>query len=233
VANTGSNNVSVIDVVTNSVTASIPAGDVPGYIAVSPDGTKIYVTNWRSNNLSVINTLTNTVTASVSVGNEPRGVAVTPDGKKVYVANSASYSEDYEGNVSVIDTATNTVTATVNTRKYTMNCPVGVVIGPFTNSHIADQSARTTPNTPGQSQRRIFSTTEDTGVEETNFSFSEDKNSVELNNSGNNNSETNNGSILNLNNSSENESEENNFTPGFGLLGGLICLYGSWKFRKE
>jgi len=71
--------------------------------------------------------------------------------------------------------------------------------------------------------------TEDLGVvDETNLSSSEEKNAVELNNSNNNNSESDNG-----NSSSGNESSKNNSTPGFGLLGGLTCLFGGWKLRKK
>jgi YVTN family beta-propeller protein len=130
VINSGSNTISVIDTAINNVTGNVSVGDGPSDIAVSPDGTNIYVTNWRSNNVSVINAATNNVTTTIPVGLTPFGVAITPDGKKVYVANSAIYSSGYEDNVSVIDTVTNKVTATVNTRKYTMNCPTGVVIGP-------------------------------------------------------------------------------------------------------
>jgi YVTN family beta-propeller protein len=76
-------------------------------VAVTPDGSKVYVANWASNNVSAIDTATNKVIATIAVGSEPFGVAVTPDGCKVYVANGAS------SNVSVIDTATNTVTAAI------------------------------------------------------------------------------------------------------------------------
>ena len=76
---------------------------------MSPDGSKVYVTNSVSINgaVSVIDTATNTVSATIPVGNVPVGVAVSPDGSKVYVANSASNT------VSVINTATNTVSATI------------------------------------------------------------------------------------------------------------------------
>jgi YVTN family beta-propeller protein len=88
------------------VTATIPVGSQPGGVAVTPDGSKVYVANFLSNNVSVIATATNTVTA-IPAGSEPFGVAVTPDGCKVYVANGAS------NNVSVIATATNRVTAAI------------------------------------------------------------------------------------------------------------------------
>lgn len=70
--------------------------------------------------------------------------------------------------------------------------------------------------------------TEDTEAEETNLSLSEEEKTQELNNSKNNNSESD-----NVSSSSENESSKKNSTPGFGLLSGLVCLCGGWKFRKK
>ena len=48
VTNAGSNNVSVVDTATNTVTATVPVGDGPGDVAVTPDGTKVYVANWQA-----------------------------------------------------------------------------------------------------------------------------------------------------------------------------------------
>jgi len=103
----------VIDTATNTViaTITIPNSVNTVALAVSPDGSKIYVTNNNSGNVSVIATGTNTVIATIAVGLNPLGVAVTPDNSKVYVANEGS------GTVSAIDTATNAVTAMI---------PVGV-----------------------------------------------------------------------------------------------------------
>ncbi len=41
----GDNNVSVIDTATNNVTATVHVGIYPTGVAVSPDGTKVYVAN--------------------------------------------------------------------------------------------------------------------------------------------------------------------------------------------
>ena len=71
-------------------------------MAVTPDGTRAYVTNSGGDTVSVIDTATNTVTATIPVGDSPVGVAVTPDGTRVYVTNAD------RDTVSVIDTATNT-----------------------------------------------------------------------------------------------------------------------------
>jgi YVTN family beta-propeller protein len=105
VANSGSNNVSVIDTATNTVIKTIPVGAQPYGVAVNLSGTKVYVTNQESANVSVIDTVTNTVTASIPVEKYPHGVAVTPDEKWVYVANHNKLI----GTVSIINTTTNTV----------------------------------------------------------------------------------------------------------------------------
>src|ERR1017187_2373415 len=115
----GHNSVWVINAATNTSIASIPVGFNPMGVSVSPDGTKVYITNNSDNpdtantgnTVSVINTATNTVsntitnsvTASITVGTAPNGIAVTPDGTKLYIANG------YDSTVSVINTNTNTV----------------------------------------------------------------------------------------------------------------------------
>jgi YVTN family beta-propeller protein len=68
VTNTGSNTVSVLDTVTNTVAARVTVGVEPKGVAVTPDGQHAYVTNFGSNTVSVIATATNTVAATVPVG---------------------------------------------------------------------------------------------------------------------------------------------------------------------
>jgi YVTN family beta-propeller protein len=51
-------------------------------VAVSPDRTRVYVTNRWDYTVSVINTATNKVIATVPVGDYPYGVSVSPDGKR-------------------------------------------------------------------------------------------------------------------------------------------------------
>ncbi len=45
---------SIVDSETLSVVASLPVGDVPRYITVTPDGKKAYVSNQMSNNSTAI-----------------------------------------------------------------------------------------------------------------------------------------------------------------------------------
>jgi YVTN family beta-propeller protein len=65
VANYGSNTTSVINASTNTVTATVPVGDWPFGVAVTPDGSKVCVVGV---NFSVINTSTNIVTDAIDLG---------------------------------------------------------------------------------------------------------------------------------------------------------------------
>jgi YVTN family beta-propeller protein len=72
-------------------------------VAITPDGTRAYVTNSSSASVSVINTATNTVIASIPVGVFPVGGAITPDGARAYVTNGN------DNDVTVINAASDTV----------------------------------------------------------------------------------------------------------------------------
>ena len=76
VANAGSNNVSVVNPATNTVTATIPAGPGPTGIAFDPDNGFMYVANQLGNTVTVISTLTNTVVDTITVGNGPAYAAL-------------------------------------------------------------------------------------------------------------------------------------------------------------
>jgi len=61
--------------------------DLPAGMALSPDGSKLYVALNGSNALGVINTATNTLTQEIPVGNAPRQVALADGGTVAYVSN--------------------------------------------------------------------------------------------------------------------------------------------------
>ena len=67
ITNDGSNDVSVIDLATNAVTATIPVGSNPRGVAVSPTGTQVYVSNYGTNDVSVIDTATKSVITTIPV----------------------------------------------------------------------------------------------------------------------------------------------------------------------
>jgi YVTN family beta-propeller protein len=103
VANSGSNNVSVIDVASNTLTTTISVGVYPEFSAITSDGKTLYVTDYGNDNVSVIDTASNTVTGTIAVGFHPEGIVITPNGKQAWVANSGTNNE---GSVSFITLAT-------------------------------------------------------------------------------------------------------------------------------
>jgi YVTN family beta-propeller protein len=95
IVNSGSNNVSVVDLIALEVYLyPIPVGFMPLKIDIHPTGNRAYVTNYLSNTVSVISLTTGppyyTDVEDVYTGMNPIGVVVTPDGSRVYVANYTS-----------------------------------------------------------------------------------------------------------------------------------------------
>jgi YVTN family beta-propeller protein/VCBS repeat-containing protein len=90
----------------NTVIGAIAAGFAPRAVAVSPDGTRAYVTNMVDGvgNVSIIDTTTNTVVRNIPVGGAPIRVALSLDGTRLYVTGTAADT------VAVVDTENFTVT---------------------------------------------------------------------------------------------------------------------------
>jgi uncharacterized protein (TIGR03437 family) len=114
VANPDNNTVSIIDVRNgaNNRVAQVGVGTEPNGVALSPDGTRVYVANTVSGTVTVLaadrlNSIYGSLITTIPVGTEPYAIAITPSGKKLYVANARSNS------ISVIDTATNQVVKTI------------------------------------------------------------------------------------------------------------------------
>jgi PKD domain/Lactonase, 7-bladed beta-propeller len=71
--------------------ASVAAGSVARQVAVSPDGTSVYVSNQAGSSISQYDVgagglLAAKSPATVSVASTPAGIAVSPDGRSLYVA---------------------------------------------------------------------------------------------------------------------------------------------------
>ncbi len=126
VTNIFANTVSVIDTASNTVVATVAAlGNGPLAVAITPDGTRAYVTGGP---VSVIDTASNTVVATAGDPNA-YGVAITPDGTRAYVTDFLSTS------VTVIETANNTIIAEVEVGGHNL----GVAITPDgTHAYVAN-----------------------------------------------------------------------------------------------
>jgi YVTN family beta-propeller protein len=88
VANTASNNVSVIDTTTNTNVGTIGSILAPVDLAVNPTTNRVYTANKDTDGLTVIDGSSNTVSATVNLGLnvEPLGVGVNPSTNRVYVS---------------------------------------------------------------------------------------------------------------------------------------------------
>jgi YVTN family beta-propeller protein len=105
--------VAVVDIATNAVVGSIPVGSTPQRLAISPDGSRLYVSNaGNPNSFSVVDTTLQTVIATLVRGSVG-GAAVTPDGSRAYIAfgNSGTGTPP---TVQVLSTATNQVVSEID-----------------------------------------------------------------------------------------------------------------------
>jgi len=78
-------------------------------MAVSPDGSKLYVIAQEGNALLVIDTQTNTVTDKIAVGENPHSVILKNDGNTAFVSNQ------WADNVYKIDLSLSKVVDTLKT----------------------------------------------------------------------------------------------------------------------
>ena len=99
--------IAVINTSNNTVSTTIAPGPTPTGIAITPDGTHLYVSYAEGDEVVVINTSGYGIGPTIGVGSAPEPIATTPDGKSVYVVNGE------DNTVSVIDIATNSVVTTL------------------------------------------------------------------------------------------------------------------------
>ncbi|MHB8270291.1 beta-propeller fold lactonase family protein [Bradyrhizobium sp.] len=98
ISNFGDNTVSLVDLATRKVVATIPVGAHPRQVVLSPDGKRAYVCNQDDNTVIVIDTATNQrVGAPVAIIQAPVSIAISHDGKRAFVPSGAVAS------MSVID----------------------------------------------------------------------------------------------------------------------------------
>ena len=94
-----------VNMTAGNIAATYYVGSKPQGLAVTPDGSKVYVANYVSNTVSRIRVSDGNI-LNISVGIGPMGVACSPDGAYIYITNYA------DSTVSKITVSNDTVTTT-------------------------------------------------------------------------------------------------------------------------
>ena len=103
---------SVVDLASGSVRASVPVGHNPYTVVLAEDGRGVYVSNWGEQSVSLVDPLGGQVRQTIPVGTHPSALALSAARHELYVANTDSDS------VSVVDTQSNQVTQTIDLAPY-------------------------------------------------------------------------------------------------------------------
>ena len=72
VANSGSNSISVLDIVNSALLYNVAVGNQPVALAVSSDGSTAYVANYTDSTVTQVNLNSGTATATIAVGGHPQ-----------------------------------------------------------------------------------------------------------------------------------------------------------------
>ncbi len=116
ITNQGSHDVSVIDLATQQVIATVPVGRSPAGVVASSRAGKVFVSNPDSKSISVIDMRTQKVIATLPAGDGPVGIDASRDGTRLYAADW------FKDRLLVFDTATNAQLAAIAVGK----APAGV-----------------------------------------------------------------------------------------------------------
>jgi len=103
VANSGSNTVSILDIINNAVLSTITVGNQPVALAVSSNGSTAYVANYGDSTITKINLSTNTPVTTIAVGGQPTSAALTASGT-LWVGGIGFLTEINTSNMSVVAT---------------------------------------------------------------------------------------------------------------------------------
>lgn len=104
VVNTGSNSVSVIDLLSWQVITNVIVGNAPTGLVINPNETRAYVTNRDSSSVTELNLDNNSTARTTGVGYRPTSAAMDPSGTSVWVGGEGWLSRVDLGSFSVVAT---------------------------------------------------------------------------------------------------------------------------------
>lgn len=164
---------SVIDTATGQVVGSpIPVGDGPDSIAVTPNGTTVYVSS-GDGKITVVNAQTGQVITTISGLPGLETIAISPDGKTAYV------SSPEEDTVLVVDLQTNQV---VGSPIAVGDNPIGVAFAPDgTVAYVANDNDENV-SVIDTATRQVVGSPIPVGDEPVNVVFSPDGKTAYVNN---------------------------------------------------
>jgi len=138
IASGAANNVSVIDMATDSVVTTIPVGKGPVGMAVNQSSSLVYVANSLDNTISIISVATNAVIATVPVAQATFSIALNPAGTRGVISQA-------DAKVALLDTVTNTIVGYVPLRSQppaVLSLVAGIAVGKSgRHAYVADYTA--------------------------------------------------------------------------------------------
>jgi YVTN family beta-propeller protein len=114
----------VVDAASGAALASVPVGEEPEGVDISPDGSQAWVTSEEDSTVTVLDTRTYKPLKAIAVGKRPRNTAFSPDGRKAYVVG------ELDRVVKVIDTRSLAVTNTATLPGDDKVRPMGLAVSP-------------------------------------------------------------------------------------------------------
>ncbi|MDZ4212238.1 MAG: YncE family protein, partial [Methylotenera sp.] len=88
VTNQGDHTVSVVDLASHKVSATVPVGKAPVGVAIDPLSNRAYITNVESRSVSVLDMAQNKVIHEIQLGKiAPVGVVLNKSGGQLFVAD--------------------------------------------------------------------------------------------------------------------------------------------------
>jgi YVTN family beta-propeller protein len=158
-ANFTDNTVSIVNLQTSSVMATIAVGSEPAALLVTPDNSKAFVANYGSGTISAIDLSTLAQTGTVNVGAQPDTLAFDPSGTALWVGG--------QGYMSEVDLSTLAILRTISTSGLVTSMAVSASRNEIVSTVIGNLSTRTTSS--GGTVADVITTQSTIGIRETSL----------------------------------------------------------------